>query len=199
MLYYVYSIPYTNAREASENDLLFHVAVYAAADKYAVDELKIDAAENFKRPLKKDAWKDESFFQAITDGYELSAASTGASLRACIFSMCNAHLEELINKKEFVTALELTPSLSSKLLARRVQSKKTTDLGSLSTAAEQSIQTTLKVAFICSNCGDIMTESFWNRNKSGRSDGVTEYVICPNCSAEFNTACHCSQTRVIHI
>jgi hypothetical protein len=96
--------------------MLFHINVYALADRVQNTPLKTLSESKFEHLAKKE-WKSPDFPSAIEAIYSVAPpGSTGASLRKMIVRLCVAHAKELFNlDRGFSAMLADTPDFAADL------------------------------------------------------------------------------------
>ena len=120
MLYYCYDKDYETAFDGGNiavvdgNLLLFHIQVYAMADKFMVQGLKSFSFSNFEKSLRSE-WHKGKLADAIAFGYNLPEHD-GLSPRQSINELCEENIAELVNLPDFSRALKEVPELSAFLL-----------------------------------------------------------------------------------
>jgi hypothetical protein len=95
--------------EAHGHTMIFHLQVYALANRLQIQDLKNLAAENFADVIIKH-WGDPSFPAAIQFAYSIAPPSTeGDDLRASVVDVATAHAKDLFTnggKEIFLMMME---------------------------------------------------------------------------------------------
>jgi hypothetical protein len=96
--------------------MLFHINVYALADRVQIEALKKLAEKNFGALAKKE-WKSPDFASAIEEIYSVAPPGTaGDSLRKMIVRLVVSHAKELFSlDRGFMTMLQNTPEFAADL------------------------------------------------------------------------------------
>jgi sulfur relay (sulfurtransferase) DsrC/TusE family protein len=94
--------------------LLFNVKVYAIADKFEVEYLKIQAKLTFVT-LAQDYWNSDEFLTAAFEAYTTTPKSD-RGLRDVVVAVCQKHRKELREKKAFEKLVEETPGLATDIV-----------------------------------------------------------------------------------
>ncbi|THW09982.1 hypothetical protein D6D25_07674, partial [Aureobasidium pullulans] len=127
MIRYIYDLPYDQMLEANtfddtaaystNEDLLFHIAVFTAADKYDVSTLRPLVVKKFE-DLMETTWEGEQFATAIQ---KLTGPSAGHladnTLQAAATGFCAKNLPKLIRKEAFVNMIQEEEPFTGRLLA----------------------------------------------------------------------------------
>ncbi|CAG8898379.1 unnamed protein product [Penicillium egyptiacum] len=94
--------------------ILFNVKVYAIADKFEVEYLKIQAKLTFVT-LAQDHWNSDEFLTAACEAYKTTPKSD-RGLRDVVVAVCQKHRKELRDRKAFEKLIEETPGLATDLV-----------------------------------------------------------------------------------
>lgn len=94
--------------------MLFNVEVYAIADRYEVEYLKVQSKLNFAN-LVHEHWNSNRFLIAIRSAY-LSTPSPDRGLRDVIVAICQEKRMELCKMQGLEELLEEIPSFASDLV-----------------------------------------------------------------------------------
>ncbi|THW99234.1 hypothetical protein D6D18_04835 [Aureobasidium pullulans] len=127
MIRHIYDLPYDQMLEANTSDdtaaystnedLLFHIAVFTAADKYDVSTLRPLVVKKFE-DLMETTWEGEQFTTAIQ---KLTGPSAGHladnTLQAAAAAFCAKNLTKLIKKEAFVNMIQEEEPFTGRLLA----------------------------------------------------------------------------------
>lgn len=111
-----YGLEYASVIQ-QENQLcpmLFNAKVYAIADKYEVDYLKVQAKLSFAL-LARDHWASESFLTAAFEAYT-TTPKLDRGLRDVVVTVCQKNLKALREVEGFQSLLEKTPGLATDIL-----------------------------------------------------------------------------------
>ncbi|KAG9524724.1 hypothetical protein KCV07_g1658, partial [Aureobasidium melanogenum] len=126
MIRHIYDLPYDqmldvnsvddSAAYSTNEDLLFHIAVFTAADKYDVASLRPLVVKKFE-DLMETNWESESFATSIQ---KLTGPSAGHladnTLQAAAAAFCAKNLTKLIKKDEFVEMIQEQEPFTGRLL-----------------------------------------------------------------------------------
>ncbi|KAF2422110.1 hypothetical protein EJ08DRAFT_682833 [Tothia fuscella] len=107
--------------DLDHGDISYHVKMYAAADFYAVDSLKVSAKEAFEFVLLKQ-WEGDSFGQALHMLYTTTPPED-RGLRDSAAKLCADKFEILKDKEDFKKAMSNTGELGldiSTMLLKKV-------------------------------------------------------------------------------
>ncbi|KAG9821564.1 hypothetical protein KCU98_g10599, partial [Aureobasidium melanogenum] len=116
MIRHIYDLPYDkmlqentvddSAAYSTNEDLLFHINVYAVADKYDVPSLRPIIVKKFE-DLMEMTWEIDDFVASIQ---KLTGPSMGhvadASLQAAAAAFCAKHLHKLVKQDNFVEMIQ---------------------------------------------------------------------------------------------
>lgn len=116
MIRHIYDLPYDNMLEentvddsaaySTNEDLLFHINVYAVADKYDVPSLRPIVVKKFE-DLMEITWESDDFTTSIQ---KLTGSSMGhvadPSLQAAAAAFCAKHLHKLAKQNDFVEMIQ---------------------------------------------------------------------------------------------
>lgn len=94
--------------------MLFNVKVYAIADKFEVDYLKVQTKLTFVT-LAQDHWNSDEFMTAAFEAYKTTPKSD-RGLRDVVVAVCQKYMKELREKKAFEKLIEETPGLATDLV-----------------------------------------------------------------------------------
>lgn len=94
--------------------LLFNVKVYAIADKFEVEYLKIQAKLTFVT-LAQDYWNSDEFLTATFEAYT-TTPKLDRGLRDVVVAVCQKHRKELRERKGFEKLVEETPGLATDIV-----------------------------------------------------------------------------------
>ncbi|OQE82013.1 hypothetical protein PENNAL_c0038G09757 [Penicillium nalgiovense] len=94
--------------------LLFNVKVYAIADKFEVEYLKIQAKLTFVT-LAQDYWNSDEFLTAAFEAYT-TTPKLDRGLRDVVVAVCQKHRKELRERKGFEKLVEETPGLATDIV-----------------------------------------------------------------------------------
>ncbi|CAI7623425.1 unnamed protein product [Penicillium crustosum] len=94
--------------------LLFNVQVYAIANRFEVEYLKIQAKLTFVT-LAQDHWDTDEFLTAAFEAYE-TTPQADRGLRDVVVAVCQKHRRELREKKVFEKLVQETPGLATDLV-----------------------------------------------------------------------------------
>ncbi|OQE14975.1 hypothetical protein PENFLA_c034G10118 [Penicillium flavigenum] len=94
--------------------LLFNGKVYAIADKFEVEYLKIQAKLTFVT-LAQDYWNSDEFLTAAFEAYT-TAPKSDRGLRDVVVAVCQKHRKELRKRKAFEKLVEETPGLATDIV-----------------------------------------------------------------------------------
>ncbi|KAI4743222.1 hypothetical protein E4T50_06419 [Aureobasidium sp. EXF-12298] len=132
MIRHVYGFPYDYLYESGPpfavviTDLMFHINVFTAADKYDVPSLRLLVVEKFVQlmDLKWSADQKE-FCTAIQRlcGPKATAFAADRSLQACAASFCSKHITDLVKFEDFVSVLEQGEPFAGRLLTAVIRGK----------------------------------------------------------------------------
>lgn len=126
MIRHIYDLPYDQMLEANtfddtaaystNEDLLFHIAVFTAADKYDVSTLRPLVVKRFE-DLMETTWEGDQFATAIQ---KLTGPSAGHladnTLQTAAAAFCAKNLTKLIIKETFVKMIQDEEPFSGRLL-----------------------------------------------------------------------------------
>ncbi|THX75704.1 hypothetical protein D6D04_07221 [Aureobasidium pullulans] len=126
MIRHIYDLPYDQmlqgntpddtAAYSTNEDLLFHIAVFTAADKYDVSTLRPLVVKKFE-DLMETTWEGEQFATAIQ---KLTGPSAGHladnTLQTAAAAFCAKNLTKLIKKETFVKMIQDEEPFSGRLL-----------------------------------------------------------------------------------
>ncbi|THW72291.1 hypothetical protein D6D19_06628 [Aureobasidium pullulans] len=185
MIRHIYDLPYDQMLEgntfddtaaySTNEDLLFHIAVFTAADKYDVATLRPLAVKKFES-LMETSWESEQFATAIQ---KLTGPSAGhladSTLQAAAAAFCAKHLKKLIKSGEFVKMIKeeepftgrLLSDFMAKPLELPVSLKRCTDLkcsGLTETSSIYLAQAHEHASRHCAHCGGMEGKEYRNFN-----------------------------------
>lgn len=120
MIHFLYGIDYDSG-SSSESSLLFNVKVYEVANKYGIKTLQQHAQEKLAAALWT-GWERDEFAQAIVEAYTKTSAAThkNSVLRRLIVEAAKEHIDALLEKEEFVNALEEVGGFGADLIRAMV-------------------------------------------------------------------------------
>lgn len=175
MLFFCYDMDYTKGQpNNAETDLLFHVQVYKLADKYRIDGLKIEVFPRLRKAMSK-LWDDANFPEACMQLVGIQSQELH-NLRDLVGDICTGRATSLVKKKAFLEVLQANPTLNESVLIflAGVIEKSGVDLAK---------PKTVRIAFTCSKCTSVITESYWNskRTTKGPKAKPVWFVNCPSC------------------
>lgn len=99
--------------------ILFHIRVYAIADKYDIPTLKLRAQEKFNNVIMNFLKTDE-FARVIAEIYS-TTVPTDRGLRDKVVELAYVYRRELLDKKSFVHVLEETAGFAADLVQYMVR------------------------------------------------------------------------------
>lgn len=126
MIRHMYDLPYDQMLEdntagdsaaySTNEDLLFHIGVFTAADKYDVTSLRPLVVKKFES-LMETNWESESFANSIQ---RLTGPSAGHladnTLQAAAATFCAKNLTDLVKKDTFVRMIHKDEPFTGRLL-----------------------------------------------------------------------------------
>ncbi|KAI4849145.1 hypothetical protein E4T44_03526, partial [Aureobasidium sp. EXF-8845] len=128
MIRHIYDLPYDQMLEGQEHsvddtaaystneDLLFHIGVFTAANKYDVPSLRPLVVKKFES-LMETNWEGENFATSI---HKLTGPSAGHladnSLQTAAAAFCARHLTQLVKKDAFVKMIQQEEPFAGRLL-----------------------------------------------------------------------------------
>ncbi|KAH0361369.1 hypothetical protein KCU65_g8745, partial [Aureobasidium melanogenum] len=126
MTRHIYDLPYDkmieentaddSAAYSTNEDLLFHIAVFTAADKYDVASLRPIVVKKFE-DLMETSWESEAFATSIQ---KLTGPSAGHladdTLQVAAAAFCAKNLTKLIKQDEFVEMIQKEEPFTGRLL-----------------------------------------------------------------------------------
>jgi speckle-type POZ protein len=102
--------------------MLFHVKVYAIADKYRVLALKEQAKKKFENTVET-CWNMDDFPHVVSEVYATSHAKD-RNLRDTVVNVSHKHIAELLKKQPFSHVLENTPGFAADITRRLAEGQK---------------------------------------------------------------------------
>lgn len=163
MIRHIYGLSYDNEEKQSKDstvpysvngDLLFHISVFIAADKYDVALLRPHVVKRF-RDLMQTNWKGDQFISSIQMLCGQSAGHLAdRSLQAAVASFCTAHLNELLEQDKFRAVIWKEEPFASRLLTNLVDRTSTFTLyacGRCKDASDEML--TKNTRYACFSCG----------------------------------------------
>lgn len=170
-----------NAAAYSTNeDLLFHIAVFTAADKYDIPSLRPLVVKKFE-DLMEINWESENFATSIQ---KLTGPSAGHladnNLRAAAAAFCAKNLTKLIKQDNFVNMIQEEEPFTGRLLTDFLTggSVGTVQLRTCSQVScrntEPSVSTLQGFLYHCVVCGQDVNNGYSGR---GAVDYKKAYVI----------------------
>jgi hypothetical protein len=126
MIRHMYDLPYDqmlvdntandSAAYSTNEDLLFHIGVFTAADKYDVASLRPLVVKKFES-LMETNWEGENFAASIQ---KLTGPSAGHladnTLQAAAAAFCSKHLIQLVDNDAFVKMVQQEEPFTGRLL-----------------------------------------------------------------------------------
>ncbi|KAJ5944880.1 hypothetical protein N7516_005048 [Penicillium verrucosum] len=94
--------------------LLFNVQLYAIANRFEVEYLKVQAKLTFVT-LAQDHWDKAEFLTAASEVYKTTPQSD-RGLRDVVVAVCQKYRRELREKKEFENLVQETPGLATDIV-----------------------------------------------------------------------------------
>ncbi|KAG9766101.1 hypothetical protein KCU73_g109, partial [Aureobasidium melanogenum] len=133
MIRHMYDLPYDKTIEentaddsaaySANEDLLFHIAVFTAADKYDVSSLRPLVVKKFEHHMETH-WESESFATSIQ---KLTGCSAGHladhTLQAAAAAFCARNLIKLLKNDEFVKIMQEAEPLIGRILTSLLNSE----------------------------------------------------------------------------
>ncbi|KAH0360350.1 hypothetical protein KCU65_g9457, partial [Aureobasidium melanogenum] len=161
---HIYGFPYDYLYESGPpftfviTDLMFHINVFTAADKYDVPSLRVLVVENFVQLMDlKWSADPKEFCTAVQRlcGPNATAFAADRSLQASAASFCSKHITNLVKFDVFVSMLEEGEPFAGRLLTAVMRGKsesvmKTVRCYSCSRIEDDAIRTRLGER--CINC-----------------------------------------------
>lgn len=197
MIRHIYDLPYDQMLEgnisddtaaySTNEDLLFHIAVFTAADKYDVATLRPLVVKKFE-DLMETTWEGEQFATAIQ---KLTGPSAGhladSTLQAAAAAFCAKHLKKLIKSGEFVKMIKeeepftgrLLSDFMAKPLELPVPLKRCTDWKCTSLVETSSAYLAQAHDYLsrhCAHCGEMEGEEYYNSGSGYASRRLESFV-----------------------
>lgn len=137
MIRHIYDLPYDQMLEqttvndkdddsaaySTNEDLLFHIAVFTAADKYDIASLRPLVVRKFES-LMETNWEGESFAASIQRLVGPSAGHLADNtLQAAAAAFCAKHLPRLVKKDDFVKMIHEMEPFTGRLLTGFLKDK----------------------------------------------------------------------------
>jgi hypothetical protein len=143
MIRHMYDLSYDQMLEGQEHsvddtaaystneDLLFHIGVFTAVDKYNVPSLRPLVVKKFKS-LMETNWEGENFVASVQ---KLTGPSAGHladnTLQAAAAAFCAKHLTQLVKKDAFVKMIHEEEPFAGRLLTGFLNGGEHTEGGSI--------------------------------------------------------------------
>lgn len=188
MIRHMYDLPYDKMLEentaddsvahSTNEDLLFHVAVFTAADKYDVAPLRPLVVKKFG-DLMETNWESEDFATSIQKLMGVTANHLADhTLQATAAAFCAKHLPRLIKQDNFVNMIQEEEPFTGRLLTdfltggfiKTVQLRTCTQVSCRNT--EPSASTLQDLLFRCVVCGHNLNGGAYCGSRYGESSAV---------------------------
>ncbi|KLJ07494.1 hypothetical protein EMPG_17010 [Blastomyces silverae] len=121
MIRFMYGFDYDGSIHGRISPMLFSVRVYVVAEFYGIPGLKDQAKTKFEAAVQT-CWDMDDFPAVITEVYT-TTLPTDQTLRRVLVATATEHIELLLQKDEFVRALELCGSFAADVLRRLGQNQ----------------------------------------------------------------------------
>lgn len=123
MLRHIYELPYDQIidqdPDVKNENLIFHVNTFVAADKYDVPTLRTAVVETFKA-LMETSWESEEFAQAIKSVWR-HGSPADHSLQLAAGEFCSGHVRELIQQEQFKEMIETEEPFLGNMLTKMLE------------------------------------------------------------------------------
>ncbi|KAL8730526.1 MAG: hypothetical protein Q9166_003975 [cf. Caloplaca sp. 2 TL-2023] len=130
--------------EQTVSALLNNVRVYALADKYDIQDLKVFAKSKFESRSSSAAWEDIDILAVLEEVYS-TTPSADRGLRDIMAKTCSSHLKNIISCSRFREYVQKDGTLGFELLSRVYSSKEAQwQLSLLKTTEAQELKSQLE-------------------------------------------------------
>lgn len=178
MIRHIYDLPYDKMLEgntaddtasySTNEDLIFHIGVFTAADKYDVASLRPLVVKKFE-DLMETTWESEQFATAVQ---KLTGPSAGHladnTLQTAAAAFCAKNLTKLIKKETFVSMIQEEEPFTGRLLTDFLAGK-SLDVLQLSTCLRTDCRATntrtaskIYLNYSCMHCGCSLTSEVYD-------------------------------------